>query len=84
MQSHGDLTAVMCMNDGMATGIIQSVKAKGLLGEGSRSGIDAITNAITSIREGELDATYFRDSAGQGKGSANPAMKPVNGETVKA
>jgi ABC-type sugar transport system substrate-binding protein len=82
LQTHSDLAAVMCMNDGMALGVIQAVKAKGLLGEINISGIDAIPDAITSIEAGELNATCFQDAAGQGAGSVELAMKLIAGEKV--
>jgi len=83
LQTHSDLAAVMCMNDGMAMGIIQAVKAKGLLGQINISGIDAIPDAIVSIQEGELNATCFQDASGQGRGAVDLAMKLIAGEAVE-
>lgn len=83
LQTHDDLAAVLCMNDGMALGVIQAVKAKGLLGKINITGIDAIPDALKSIQAGELYATCFQDAAGQGAGSLELAMKLIAGEKVE-
>ena len=82
LQVHSDLAAVICMDDGMALGALQAVKAKGLLGEINISGMDAEPDALTSIEAGELNATCFQDAVGQGTGAVDLAMRMIAGEEV--
>jgi ABC-type sugar transport system substrate-binding protein len=57
LQSHPNLKAICAANDNMALGAIQAVKNAGKLGEVVVTGVDAIPDAITAIKKGELDAT---------------------------
>lgn len=57
LQSHPNLKAIVAANDNMALGALQAVKNAGKLGEVIVTGVDAIPDAIMSIKAGELDAT---------------------------
>lgn len=57
LQSHPDLKAISAANDNMALGALQAVKNAGKLGEVVVTGVDAIPDAITSIKDGELSVT---------------------------
>ncbi|MEA3453563.1 MAG: substrate-binding domain-containing protein [Candidatus Caldatribacteriota bacterium] len=57
LQSHPNLKGIVAANDNMALGALQAVKNAGKLGEVVVTGVDAIPDAIMSIKNGELDAT---------------------------
>jgi inositol transport system substrate-binding protein len=59
------IDAILCQNDGMALGALEAVKAAGQKDQIIIAGIDAIQDALDSIKAGELDATCFQDAIGQ-------------------
>jgi ABC-type sugar transport system, periplasmic component len=76
------IDAIVCQNDGMALGALEAVEAAGKKDEIIITGIDAIKDALDSIKEGKLDATCFQDAIGQGKGALEMAVKAASGETI--
>ncbi len=77
------IDAILCQNDGMALGALEAVKAAGKKDEIIIAGIDAIQDALDSIKAGELDATCFQDAIGQGEGALEMAVKAANGEKIE-
>lgn len=78
-----EIDAVVCQNDGMALGALEAVKAAGKQDEIIITGIDAIVDALDSIKAGELDATCFQDAIGQGTNALDMAVKAANGEAIE-
>lgn len=78
-----ELDAIVCQNDGMALGALEAVKAAGKKDLITITGIDAIVDALDSIKAGELDATCFQDAIGQGTNALDMAVKAARGETVE-
>ena len=78
-----ELDAIVCQNDGMALGALEAVKAAGKKDQITITGIDAIVDALDSIKAGELDATCFQDAIGQGTNALDMAVKAARGETVE-
>lgn len=78
-----ELDAIVCQNDGMALGALEAVKAAGKKDQITITGIDAIVDALDSIKAGELDATCFQDAIGQGTNALDMAVKAAKGETVE-
>jgi inositol transport system substrate-binding protein len=76
------IDAVLCQNDGMALGALEAVKAAGKKGEIIITGIDAIQDALDSIKAGELDATCFQDAIGQGIGALEMAVIAAQGGSI--
>lgn len=76
------IDAVLCQNDGMALGALEAVKAAGKKGEIIIAGIDAIQDALDSIKAGELDATCFQDAIGQGMGALEMAVTAAQGGSI--
>ncbi len=83
LTSGAKIDAILCQNDGMALGALEAVKAAGKKGEIVIAGIDAIQDALDSVKAGELDATCFQDAIGQGKGALIMAVKAANGEKIE-
>lgn len=77
-----ELDAIVCQNDGMALGALEAVKAAGKQGEIVVTGIDAIQDALDSVKAGALNATCFQDAIGQGMGALEMAVKAANGESI--
>lgn len=82
LTSFTDLTAIVCQNDDMAMGAIEAVEAAGRT-EVIVVGIDAIEDALIAVQEGKLACTVFQDSAGQGAGAVDIALKLAKGEPVE-
>ncbi len=57
LQSHPNLKGIVAANDNMALGALQAVKNAGKMGEVIVAGVDAIPDAIMSIKKGEMDVT---------------------------
>jgi ABC-type sugar transport system substrate-binding protein len=66
----------------MALGALEAVKAAGKKNQIVVTGIDAIKDALDSIKAGELDATCFQDAIGQGMGALEMAVKAAKGESI--
>ena len=78
-----ELDAIVCQNDGMALGALEAVKAAGKKDQITITGIDAIVDALDSIKAGELDATCFQDAIGQGTNALDMAIKAAKGEKIE-
>ncbi|MDR1390355.1 MAG: sugar ABC transporter substrate-binding protein [Treponema sp.] len=76
------IDAILCQNDGMALGALEAVKAAGRKNGIIIAGIDAIQDALDSIKAGELDATCFQDAIGQGMGALEMAVKAAGGGSI--
>jgi inositol transport system substrate-binding protein len=76
------IDAVLCQNDGMALGALEAVKAAGKKNQIVIVGIDAIKDALDSIKAGELDATCFQDAIGQGMGALDMAVRAAKGGAI--
>ena len=83
LTSGNRIDAILCQNDGMALGALEAVKAAGKKDVIVIAGIDAIKDALDSIKAGELDATCFQDAIGQGKGALDMAVRAARGETIQ-
>ena len=66
IQQFPDLKAIYCCNDGMAMGAIQAVIVAGKLGEIYVCGTDGDSDAIQSVKDGNLTGTVAQDSANIG------------------
>ncbi len=83
LTSGNRIDAILCQNDGMALGALEAVKAAGKKGQIVIAGIDAIKDALDSIKAGDLDATCFQDAIGQGKGALDMAVRAARGEKIQ-
>lgn len=79
IQKNGDsIDAVVCHSDDMGMGALQAIQAAGL--DAKVIGVDAILDALNSVKAGEMSATVFQDVYGQAEGAIDVAMKILNGE----
>ena len=75
---------VFCNNDAMALGALQAIQAAGrTVGEDIYLvGVDALTDAVQNIIDGNMTGTVFNDYFGQAHGAAELAVKYLKGEEV--
>lgn len=78
-----NIDVVLAQNDGMALGAIEAIKAAGRMDEIKVIGIDAIKDALDSVKAGEMAATCFQDAIGQGEGALEMAVKAAKGEKIE-
>lgn len=79
-----DVEVVFCNNDAMALGALQAIQAAGrTVGKDIYLvGVDALTDAVQNIVDGNFTGTVFNDYFGQAQGAANLAVKFLKGEEV--
>ena len=79
-----DVEVVFCNNDAMALGALQAIQAAGrTIGEDIYLvGVDALTDAVQNIVDGNFTGTVFNDYFSQAQGAANLAVKFLKGEEV--
>ena len=78
LSKYKDIDGIWVANDGMALAVIQALKAKGLNGKVKVVGIDAIDDALTAIKDGDLVATVASNGwlqAGYGLAYAHAAYQ---------
>jgi inositol transport system substrate-binding protein len=71
------IDVIICQNDEMALGAAQAVVAKGLKDKIMVIGIDAIPGALLAVEKGDMDATVFQDTIGQGEGALSAILELV-------
>ena len=84
IQAYGDqINAVFCQNDEMELGalnaLVQADKKDNVL----VVGVDAIDDALQSVKDGKMDATVYQDCKGQAEGAIEAAYKLAKGESVE-
>lgn len=83
---HGDnIEFVVCNNDGMALGAIQSLKGAGYFDGGTYMpvvGVDAIPDALEQIKAGYMAGTVLNDAKNQGKAAIDLALNAASGKEV--
>ncbi|QMV43588.1 substrate-binding domain-containing protein [Cohnella cholangitidis] len=83
-EKYGDkIDAVVSHNDGMALGALDYLKEAGI--RIPVIGVDAIPDALLSVKDGQLTATVFQDAIGQAKMAVNLAINIAqNGQVAKS
>jgi inositol transport system substrate-binding protein len=83
LQTGKKIDAVVAMNDAMALGALKAIEDAGKKGQIIVIGIDAIKDALDSVKAGGLDATFFQDAIGQAQGAVDMAVKAASGEEIQ-
>lgn len=68
---------VIANNDEMALGAIEAMRAANIT-DVPVLGIDATSNALTAVKNGELACTIFQNAKGQGEGALEVAYQIIN------
>ena len=78
---NGDkIEVIICNNDGMALGAIESMKAFGKALP--VFGVDALPEALVKIEAGEMAGTVLNDAQGQGKGTWDMVVNLAQGKAA--
>lgn len=81
IQSYGSqINAVFAHNDEMGLGAVKALQAAGMKSKVIVISIDAIPDAIQSVKKGELDATIFQNAQQQGSKTVETAVKLAKGQ----
>lgn len=83
LQAYPDMNVFVAMNDEMALGCIQALKAAGKnMDDVVILGIDGSQEGITAVKSGELDCTVFRDVQKETSVTLDTCEKIMKGESV--
>lgn len=82
LQTGRPLNAIVAQNDEMALGAYKAIEAAGKAKDIPVIGIDAIADALKSVKEGKMAATVFQDAHGQGATAVEMAVNILKGEEV--
>jgi len=82
LQTGKTINAVVAQNDEMALGAYKAIEAAGKQNSIPVIGIDAIPDALQSVKNGKMVATVFQDAKGQGAGAVEFAVKILKGDNV--
>jgi len=78
IQAHGTkINAVFAHNDEMGLGAVLALERARLKSKVIVVSVDAIADALASVKDGRLDATVFQDSVGQGGTAVETAVKII-------
>ena len=83
LQANPDLDGVFCHNDEMALGALNALVQAGKKDNVLVVGVDAIDDALQSVKDGKMDATVYQDCKGQAEGAIEAAYKLAKGESVE-
>ncbi|MDR1902812.1 MAG: sugar ABC transporter substrate-binding protein [Treponema sp.] len=83
LQAFPKIDAVIAANDPMALGAIEAMKGAGRLSGVLVAGVDAIPEALTAIKNGEMAMTVFQSAPALAKAAFDVVKKLQNGETVE-
>lgn len=80
LQKYPNINAIAAENDNMAMGALNAVINAGRKDSIIIIGVDAIEDALLSIKNGELDATVFQNGKAQGQTSIEVAYAIATGQ----
>lgn len=84
IQSFGPkINAIFAQNDEMGMGVVKALEAAGLKNKIIVVSIDAIPDALQSVKKGTLDATVFQNAKEQGGKAIETAIKAAKKEDFK-
>ena len=80
-----DIEVIFCNNDGMALGAAQALKDAGrVVGEDVYLlGVDALTECVEMIGNGEMTGTVLNDHLGQSHAAVDVAVQLLYGEDIE-
>lgn len=82
LQAHPDLTAIFGRNDLAALGAVEAAKQAGKLSQLTIISFDGISDALKSIKAGELAATVVQDPNLMGATAIRSAVKAAAGKSL--
>ena len=82
LQSGEQIDVICANNDEMALGAINALKAADALDTVLVGGVDATSDALEAMAQGELEVTVFQDAADQGGSAVKAAVQLIQGEEL--
>lgn len=82
LQANPNLTAIFGRNDLAALGAVEAAKQAGKLDQITVISFDGITDALKSIKAGELSATIVQDPTLMGETAVESAVKAAKGDKL--
>lgn len=82
--SHGNISAVLASNDGLAGGAIQALGEHNLAGKVFVSGQDADLRAVINIAQGTQSMTVYKPITNEAAVAAEEAVRLAKGEKTRA
>lgn len=82
LQGNPEIDAVFAHNDNMALGAMEAIAAAGRSDEIMIVGFDAINDAVSAVKEGEMAATVAQKPGLMGEMAVETAIKVANEEEV--
>lgn len=83
VQNQNNIAAFVCSNDGTASGAIQALKSKGLIGKVIVTGMDAELSALQRIAEGEQTMTVYKPIQPLAFAAVEAAVKLAKNEKLE-
>lgn len=83
LQAGTDIKAIAANCDTMAIGAQNAIDGAGLLGKIKVGGMDAISDAMKSIKDDELACTIWQDGIAQGANALRLAIDAAEGKTIE-
>ncbi|MBM7556565.1 ribose ABC transporter substrate-binding protein RbsB [Halanaerobacter jeridensis] len=83
LQAHQEIDAVFAHNDSMALGAVEALKSAGRLDSTLVVGFDAIDDALTAIKDGEMNATIAQQPSLMGEMAIEKAQTIANDKDLK-
>ena len=80
LEKYPKIDGILSMNDGMAIGALEAVKAAGREGEMTSYGVDGLADAVLSIKAGDLTATCVQDADNQAYSALEISRRILSGE----
>jgi inositol transport system substrate-binding protein len=77
------LDAIVCMNDGMAMGVLPALKNTGKVDQIKLYGLDATNEGLKAVKAGEMSATIFVDGPGEIAQAYDLLQDVLDGKTVQ-
>lgn len=82
LSGHPDIKGIFASNDNMALGVVEALKAAGLLDQVTVVGFDANPNAADAVLTGELEATIAQAPSNMGKFGVDSIVRLLAGEEI--
>ena len=84
LQANSDIKGVFCQNDEMALGALEAISNVGKKDQITVVGFDGTEGAISSVKDGKLDATVAQQPDKIGELGVNAAVEFFAGKTISA
>lgn len=80
LEKYPQIDGIISMNDSMAIGALEAVKAAGREDEMTAYGVDGLADAVLSIKAGDLTATCVQDADNQAYSALEISRRILSGE----